>query len=418
MGADATVKFAGPGTNPSVTTTGLTNGGESLATSTEYQLEITCVEGADCTKAEVNLNDDLSRPEDQDGGTIELTLALAGNELKVSYGGSQKISTTVAVQPGGGTVDGNTKDTEEVPLEKLLQNPCTDVLAQPQTGYSREGNLSVRAVDITGRMLSDPQENMDEDDSLVLYVLVDRQLAPLVSARRKSAIRTVGALQIVGNGIKLNLPKTLAQAAGPGACEYKKFTLDSFAPGTGEVEIQVSQGSAQPLAVGGFDFIVHRLYDGMFSLGALRSDLVDRSFKLTPQGDDKVIYASENGDQTTLYAVFYTPFVWGKRDIEKDVPNPLHRLNPTFGVSINNFADNALIGATYDFPRGILLVGGLHLSRVSNLAGGLKEGDVFTGEQADIATKKEWDQGWFLGVSIDLRAAGQLLDTVFGGVGD
>lgn len=402
-------------------TTGLSPGAVSKVPGQEVILKITCT-NLDCTTVSVELNGKAQKLTKVAGEDVPLKLPnLADNKLRVLVEGSTSdpFSTTIEVDASDGDATGTTTGTKTAALDELLQNPCTNVIgAVPTAGYSRAGNLISMIVAPTGRVIAAPVENMDEDDVLELWVLADSRLTPLLNAKRKSAIRTVGSLQIVGAGVTIHFPEARQQGGTLGGlppCEYRKFILNSFAPGRGEVEISVAQG-AQPVVTGNFDFVVDRLYDGLFSFGAVRSDVVDRTFKLTPKGTEKIIYASEDGDHQTLYAVFYTPFLWGKRDIEKPVENPLHRLNPTFGFSVNNFADNALVGLSYDFARGFVLLGGVHFSRVKALSGrsGLKEGSPFTGLEAEIPTEKGWEQGIFVGASIDLRAASQLLQTVFG----
>lgn len=414
---DPTLTLEGVGAaGVNVKVTGLSPGAVSRVPAQKVTLKVAC-KNLDCKTVSVVLNENAKKLTNSSGEDVPLDLPnLANNKLRVVVEGrGEPFSTTIEVDAGsGGPATGTAA------LDELLQNPCTNVVGVvPTVGYSRQGNLISMIVAPTGRVIDAPNENMDEDDTLELWVLADSRLAPLINAKRKSAIRSVGSLQIVGAGVTIHVPTTSrAQAGtlgGPPLCEYRKFILNSFAPGRGEVEISVAQG-AQPVVTGNFDFVVDRLYDGLFSFGAVRSDVVDRTFKLTPQGTDKIIYASEDGNHQTLYAVFYTPFVWGKRDIEKKIENPLHRLNPTFGFSVNNFGDNALVGLSYDFARGFVLLGGVHFSRVKTLSGksGLKEGSPFTGMETEIPTEKRWEQGIFVGASIDLRAASQLLQTVFG----
>jgi hypothetical protein len=242
--------------------------------------------------------------------------------------------------------------------------------------------------------------------------MADSRLAPLLRIRRKSALRTPGVLRTVGEDVKITIPPQ--QAAEP--CRAVKGEFRDLAPGTAEFEILVQTGSDQT-QVGSFDMVVDALYSGLLSFGPIRSDVVDHKFTLAPapSGTGKIIVASENGDRETLYTVFYTPFIWGKRDIEKPIPRNFwyHHVNPALGITINNFSDNALAGITIDWGI-IVLSAGVHFSRVNvlNPKSGLAEGSPFTGAENEIPTQKRWKQGKFLGVSLDLRAAAQLLGSV------
>jgi hypothetical protein len=52
---------------------------------------------------------------------------------------------------------------------------------------------------------------------------------------------------------------------------------------------------------------------------------------------------------------------------------------------------------------------------VLSASSGLKEGDVFAGQESEIPTARKWRHDHFVGAAIDLRAAVKLLKTVVSG---
>lgn len=315
-----------------------------------------------------------------------------------------------------------------VELADLLKTPCETAIAaalqdvdlegatdpSESSTYSRSQNRAVFIVDVLGNVLAAPTENVDENDTVVVRVIADNRLHRFLRVRRKSAIRTL-TNRLLGSGLKVPIAQLAQGLPVPGACEPKDFVLKDFNPGKGEVEIQAQVGT-QTQSLGTFEFIVDPLYNGMFSLGTATSNLTDRSFKLRTVDEDKFIYATEEGD-TTQYVVYFTPFLRA-RDIEKSGQPFWEHINPTFGISTQNTGSNAYAGVSIDY-KGFVVSGGWHFSRINALAtsSGLEEGDVFAGAEADIPQAERWENDKFIGVSIDLRSAVELFQTLVSGAG-
>lgn len=310
-----------------------------------------------------------------------------------------------------------------VPLSDALRLPCTGGVDEVET-YNPTGNVARIVVDPQGSVLLAPVDAIDENDSVRVSVFGHPSALKLIRVRRSSATRTLGALNIIGAGLVVKIPQGVTMAGGEGdipPCETKEFTVKDFAAGDGEIEMSAFV-DGRSVVINKIPIAVSPLFDGIFSLGALTSDLTDRSFKLVPRGDEMVIAEEEEG-QTTRYAVFYTPFVWGKRDPEKPRPLKLRNwrsvaehVNPVFGVTLNDIGNNALAGVSVDI--GPFLVSyGIHWSRVHILSSqsNLNPGDVFEGEDDDIPVSTRWEDDTFVAVSIDLRAALKLFATLGGG---
>jgi hypothetical protein len=252
----------------------------------------------------------------------------------------------------------------------------------------------------------------DENDVLVVTVVADKRLLPLLTVDRTSAFRDVTAVQILGAGQPV--PDLVARQGAPVAdCGTREFRLENFAPGQGKVQISALQGTT-PTPIGNFEFNVNALYSGMLTLGAARTKVVDpTSFSLASVGGQTVIAAEEDGDDDLVYTLFYTPFLWGKRDIQKSVPFWQH-LNLSIGLAPEAVTDNAFAGITADLPAGIAVTWGWHFRQVETLTQGLAVGSPFTGTADQIPTTKDWDDGKFWAVSIDLRAMVQVLRAAMG----
>lgn len=262
-------------------------------------------------------------------------------------------------------------------------------------------------VTVAGDVLLDPLQNVNEGDTVEVSVVAPQEIISFVRVVRKSPTRTTGSLSILGAG---SLVPIAAQKSG--LCAVKTFMLSDFAAGTGKIEIQVITQAGQTTS-GQLEFPVNTLYSGMFSFGVIWSNAVEPNYKLVSRGQDMVISATETPGRRALYALLYTPFIWGKRDIEVTGPW-YHHVNPSVGLVVSNVLEHALVGGSLDLFNGIVLTMGLHISHVSilNPQSGLAEGDVFTGGQDDLPIAKTWTTQPFVAVSIDLRAAVELFKSL------
>jgi hypothetical protein len=125
--------------------------------------------------------------------------------------------------------------------------------------------------------------------------------------------------------------------------------------------------------------------------------------------------ASESGRNRFLYTLFYTPFIWGGRDIQRSISFWQH-LNPTVGLSLNDPLNNVFLGLSVDLFNSIVFTAGGTVSHVAQLdaSSSLAPGSPFTGTSNDLPVTHSWQTGHFFAVSVDLRAAVQLLQIVLG----
>jgi hypothetical protein len=211
-------------------------------------------------------------------------------------------------------------------------------------------------------------------------------------------------------------PSIVRQAAGAPSCKIRKFDVESFAPGKGVVTIsRVNGNTVEP--IGTFDVNVAPLYSGIFTLGAARTEAVDPKYKLVTNGTDQVIAPEDSSDKDTVYSIYYTPFILGKRDLEKPFTfsNFYRHINPTVGLVVDDVSNNFMAGISIDLPRGILITAGQHYRKITVLSkeSGLTAGSVFTGAPETIPTSKSWESEKFVAVSVDIRVMAQLIRNAF-----
>ena len=343
-----------------------------------------------------------------------LQLETPTNTLLLAPVGTSTSTTTPRPPPPEPTADGRT-------LFELSTRPCPATLeASP---YDEDANLARILVSPLGNRLSLPPKSIDENDVIQVIVVADSALLPRLKVRRTSAFRTTGGIRIVGQdvdltGLRDSLRRQAAEELPP--CGSLTVDLADFAPGKGQIEIAAQKADGEEV-LGTVDVGVNPLYTGAFSLGVIRTKLLDPAFGLRFNGTDSIITVTEDnvqgidsGDHRIEYALLYTPFVWGRRDLEKDTPFGLNHLNPTIGLVLNDVADNFLAGVSADVLGSIYFTAGAHAGRVRQLdsRSGLSVGSAFDGPRTAIPTVKQWRTEFFLGVSVDVRAAVQLLRLV------
>lgn len=281
--------------------------------------------------------------------------------------------------------------------------------------YDERRNEAHFIVTPNGRILLGPGDVIDENDTVVVHVLAAKRLWDEFGfkVRRASPTRTLGTLSILGEGtvVRAGLEWHAREMI---LCEERPFPLSAFAPGTGKVEITLTRED-KDVIVGDLEFLVHRLYDGMFSFGAVSGRRLTQSFGLAPQGEQNVIVAKSEGYREISYALFFTPFLWKRRDVEKTAAWWEH-VNPTVGIAMENVFDHAYIGVSFDY-KTLVFTGGMHLQRIDVLSSdsGLMPGNSFSGAADEIPVATKWERRGFVGISVDLRAAVSFLKTLGGG---
>lgn len=160
----------------------------------------------------------------------------------------------------------------------------------------------------------------------------------------------------------------------------------------------------------------HLRYRATLQTGVLFSRDQVRTFALRPDGDNSRIFdqgPTNRGPEYTATLVLYglpkylQSLVPGSahysgRDIvnEQDV---FDRIGGVVGVGLAHPGDHFVAGFSFEVVTGVNAVFARHWSRGRELAGGLSEGDVFTGAADAIPTRRVWASAWEWGLALDLR---------------
>ncbi len=359
-------------------------------------LSVVCDAAVDCTKVRLMADGAVELEGTSKGpGTRSFSVTSGTKVLEILIG-ADKIDEFPLEAAGAETPAGQT-----VRCEPLVVG---------QT-YDRAANRATFVVSHFGDIWAHPSEQVDENDEVVVIVRAPADLIPNLKVRRTSTTRTVGGITILGAAEAIQLQSRVEE------CAEKRVVLSDFAPGIGQVQISL-QPAEKEIPVGTFEFSVAALYDGYLSFAAVYSDSISRTYKLAPVGNDEIIVPGEAtgpGDREIRYAVFYTPFLWAKREIVKGPEHWYHRLNPTFGLTISELAEHFLTGISFDYG-GFVIVGGVMASRQTILSpdSGLSVGDAFSGSESEIPTAKDWTFKGYVGGGIDFRAVVSLMKAAAG----
>jgi len=364
------------------------------------QLNITCAAKVDCAAVKV-----MSA-----GGAVEIQPANTSSSSARVYVLKDAVNPIVITVQGRevGRADLGTSATPQAAPGPLICRPPSDI---PAT-YDRRANRATFWVSHIGNIWAYPEDQIDENDDVEVVVIAPEDLLPKIRVRRTSTTRVVGGITIIGDQLFRQAAEVRSQR-----CGTLKVVLSDFAPGEGTVQIALIEQDKE-IPTGTVSFSVAPLYDGYLSYAAVYTDATARTFKLAPSPDGNIIVpgeATQHGDREIRFAVFYTPFVWGKREIVKGPDAWYHRINPTFGITISELAEHFLYGASFDFG-GFTVAGGLHSARQTILSpdSGLQIGDVFAGAATAIPTATDWTHKGFVAAGVDLRAAVTLFKSALG----
>jgi len=275
------------------------------------------------------------------------------------------------------------------------------------SGYTRSTGTII--IDKLGNVLKKSNDfSFDENDKLTVIMVGERDFLKETKLERTSALRDSSIIRVLGENTQLNINTNNANlvAQGAGTTCIRKYDFDEFSPGEGIIKISTLDAEKKKVELGVFNLKVNPLYDGMFTFGFVKTDLVDKNFTVISNGTDNIISQTNTGEKDYQYSLMYTPFVWGKRDMEKSI-KWYERINPSFGISLENISDNVFVGLSIDLPSGVVFTYGKHFGKVNSIDSnsGLSVGDTFTGT---VPVSESWKDENFIAVSFDIRAIQKL----------
>ncbi|RWX02272.1 hypothetical protein [Flavobacterium cerinum] len=326
------------------------------------------------------------------------------------------------------------KDTEEVPVPDQNQgkgNTKYDseynylLSTNPDFNnraviYDRKKNLARYFFNKDGILLSMAPVNIDANDyyevSMIVpkvdqnkyYMTMDCEYNPSDLSQRITAI----------------IDKAGSQSGGDSQIEYVKIT-QTFSPCTDNAKILFYKDGVE--MANHYDIKkINSLHHYELAASFVSTDLINPEFDVFPlNATQNTIREINNSKRTmvTFNVIFYwKPTIeWIKklsknkenddsnvtdgRDVYKEATF-WERLNPTFGVALNNAWDeNFFMGGTFEFARGGNLTAGWHYGKVTQLSDeNFKLGqDVFTGAKDDIKVTDAWKWGFYFGITLDAR---------------
>lgn len=434
----AQVLDAQPGAGFTVNAGGVTPSHNPITVTSQTRLTITCAPPVDCTGLRVVVQgaDGKSQVAGVTGGTAPGTLQvsvspqmLGGGQGSLLVSGTGTAGGTIALVQGAPVVPPvpapapavqTVSLADKVDVGALLTRDCNALASYRGSLYDARNDTAIFIVTPVGNVLARPGDVIDENDVIVVHVVGDTQIVPRLAVTRISDFRTPGQVSFLGEGESIaDLIKAARDSlAPPPPCVRRRFLITDLAPGKkGEIQLALVNEKGERSEVGKFDFGVHTLYSGAFSFGPIRTELRDPEIGTVTRSGKEIVTATENGTPRVLYVLSFTPFMWGRRELEEPGPWYTH-INPTIGIVPAHVQDNAMLGLSIDVLNSFYLQGGVHAGRVRRLdtRSGIELGDEFTGT-GNVPTVKEWDADWFVGLTVDLRAAVEFLKIAATGAG-
>lgn len=396
--------------------------GQRLPKVEEIRLEVTC-NARNCQEVRAIGDSAGQRREIWTRGNASETVAtfsaprsaVAGTDSLILYYAGQRLpGFSLAAQDNDPPAD-ITSSLTGAPLILCEGEGQDSILASSRAGHP------VFVVGPVANVLYRTHSHVRENDQVVVFVRGPRSVVRQIAVRRSSDFQQIGDFPLVGEGS--TAPDGLAEYATgrdtdpDNVCVVSPHRVENFAGGkAGQVELSYATiddaGKTERNVTGTFDFGVRRLYRGALSLGVMRTDLQDPTYSVAE--GDSVLLESGAGRRYG-YALFLTPFIWGRRDVEEW---SLYRLpmyiTPSVGVGLEKIGENALLGATLELPAGLFLTAGWHAGKVDRPVSGLRPGMVVPSSRRTAPSESRWEHGVFYSLSVDLRAASKFFSAAGG----
>ena len=206
-------------------------------------------------------------------------------------------------------------------------------------------------------------------------------------------------------------PASLRNAGGwrlkkflPRSCWNDAVTISITGPGPAKAGLVLQQ---------------YPRYRATVHLGLAATEFHETTFGLRTDGTAKKIFSkgpSGKGPEYTASVVFYSvlkyvPPLFGGRPYKgreiRNEQNVFDRIGFAAGVGVKDPFKRFVTGPTFEVVAGVNLFLGWDFYQVPQLAG-VKDGDVFTGEEAQIPVTREWQKKKVAGVTFDLAYAAKL----------
>lgn len=288
-------------------------------------------------------------------------------------------------------------------------------------------------LDENGRLIGNVPVNLDQDDKVYIYLVVDTQDID------KYELEVIGGeyspvdLQIRSYEPINKETFTTEHSKLPAYWTVIRFERGPYTSDNVIFNIKRTdkneQNENETKVLSTYTVKINKLYHVAIGASFVTTNLAKPDFDVFPLTDSTNTINTLNGGSRTMFT-FNVIWYWQNtfkyfwkgsdltrgRDILKE-PNWATRLNPTFGVTIDNtFKENFFIGGTYEFARGGSLCFGGHYGKVKGLATKAPDGkdfilgeSIYKGTADNIKLTDQWKWGLFLGVTLDTRIFNKLL---------
>ncbi len=399
----------------------------------DYVLHIEKADGADVTGSLIP-DKTTGIVQDANGKVLFLTIKAKGyddlviNDIGKGVSGGQSASGTT----GNQSKNPKTVTATDYILSsfKPTQYSFHDLktLITTNKRYYSSSDEAFIILDENGRLIGNVPVNIDQDDKIYIYLIIDG------SDIDKYDVEVIGGeYSPVDLQIRSYEPINKGSLATQGSKLPSKWTVIRFdrGPYTSEnVTFNVKKtdrnkdNEDETTTISTYTLKINKLYHVAVGASFISTNLAKPDFDVFPLTDStNTINTLNNGNRTavTVNVIWYwqNTFKYFRngsdvtrgRDVLKE-PNWITRLNPTFGVTLDNaFDENFFVGGTYEFARGGSFIFGGHYGKVKELADSKFElGETtFTGSQTDIKLTDAWKWGFFFGITLDTRIFNKLI---------
>jgi hypothetical protein len=288
-------------------------------------------------------------------------------------------------------------------------------------------------LDENGRLIGNVPVNIDQDDKVYIYLVVDADDID------KYDLEVIGGeYSPVDLQIRNYEPINKDVLSAQGSKLPNKWTVIRFERGpytSDNVTFNIikteknKDNEDETKTLSSYTMKINKLYHVAIGASFVTTNLAKPDFEVFPLTDTTNTINKLNGGSRTMFT-FNVIWYWQNtfkyftggseltrgRDILKE-PNWYTRLNPTFGVTLDNtFKENFFVGGTFEFARGGSICFGGHYGKVKELATKAPDGknfelgkSIYTGSADNIKLTDSWKWGWFFGVTLDTRIFNKLL---------
>lgn len=289
--------------------------------------------------------------------------------------------------------------------------------------YKPTRNKAFIVLDERGKLIGNLPVNLDQDD--YIYILV----ATPVRTEDDYDLEVVGGeyapvdLQIRS----YDAPASISTQSKRKPADWSFVAWERGPYTSDQVTFNVKRKdltTGNYTTIGSYTVRINKLYHVGIGASFVSTRLASPTYDVGTNGTGaQTIMITDDGTRT--FATFNVIWYWSNtlryiargsvltrgRDVLKE-PSFLERINPTFGVALNNtWQENFFVGGVFEFARGGNLTAGYHYGKFQTLADkSFVLGETaFTGTKDDIKLEDKWDWGFYFGITLDTRIFNKLV---------